>query len=73
MARNRTIIVQGLQEGKQEEEIKNILEELKVTSKEKIEKVQQRLIANNPWYFVTFKTSGQRDEEEKDLDKRRHK
>ena len=45
----------GVQEGKSEEEIKDLMDELKLCAKQDIEKVTPKSIANKPWYFITFK------------------
>lgn len=55
------MIVQGAQGEKEKEEVKALMESLKLCSKEDIEKVSLRSIANNPWYFVTFKEREQRN------------
>ena len=55
MLRARTIILRGIQDNKKEEEVKELMEEMKLCTREDIEKVVKRDIAQQPWYFVTFK------------------
>ena len=62
MIKARTIIMLGVQEGKSEEEIKDLMDELKLCAKQDIEKVTPKSIANKPWYFITFKDQAQRNQ-----------